>query len=68
MGGPPSSASGTYSLGMLMLQLLTGSEATGLLDYVQRALERGKIEDILDPCAENVSMPQAVRLSNLALR
>lgn len=68
MGGLPSAASGVYSLGMLILQLLTGSEATGLLDYVQAAFDRGKIAEILDPCAEEISMLQAVSLAKLALR
>lgn len=68
MGLPPSSASDVYSLGMLIMQLLTGSEATGLLDYAQKAVERGRLEDILDPCAEGISVPQAIELANIALR
>ena len=68
MGVPPSVGSDVYSLGMLILQLLTGSEAMGLLDYAQKAVDRGRLEDILDPCAEGISVTQADELAHLALR
>lgn len=68
LGGSPSQSSDIYSLGMLILQLLTGSEATGLLDYTQRAMERGCLEDILDPCAEGISVSEASELAKIALR
>ena len=68
VGIQPSPASDVYSLGLLILQLLTGSEAMGLLDYAQKAVDRGRLEDILDPCAEGISVNQAVELANLALR
>ncbi len=68
IGASPSTASDMYSLGMLILQLLTGSEATGLLDYAQKAVDRGRLEDILDPCAEGISVPQAIELAKIALR
>ena len=68
LGGSPSQSSDIYSLGMLILQLLTGSEATGLLEYTQRAMERGRLEDILDPCAEGISVSEASELASIALR
>lgn len=68
MGGRATSASSVYALGVLLLQLLTGSEANGLLSHVQRALERGRLSDVIDPCAEGVSPQQALELANLAIR
>ena len=68
MGAEPTPASGVYTLGILILQLLTGSEARGLLDHVQMAIDRGRISDILDPCAERISLQQALDLAKLALQ
>lgn len=68
LGSYCGTASDVYSLGILMLQLLTGSEAGGLLEYVQRAVDRGRMEDVTDPCAGGMPEPEALQLAKLALR
>ena len=57
-----------YSLGILILQLLTGSEAGGLLEHVQRAVNKGNIDDVIDPCAGGMPGLVALTLAKLALR
>ncbi|KAH9318831.1 hypothetical protein KI387_020600, partial [Taxus chinensis] len=59
--------SDVYSLGIVILQLLTGKPALGLVNRVERALDRGEFNDLVDPSAGEWPFEQAIQLAYLAM-
>ncbi|KAG5543353.1 hypothetical protein RHGRI_016173 [Rhododendron griersonianum] len=61
--------SDVYSFGVILLRLLTGNKpVVGLPAEMQRALDGGRLKDILDPTVENWPFVQAQQLAYLAMR
>ncbi|KAF8380225.1 hypothetical protein HHK36_027707 [Tetracentron sinense] len=60
--------SDVYSFGVILLRLLTGRPALGIVKEVQYALEKGNLNGVLDESAGNWPFVQAQQLAHLALR
>ncbi|XP_028553472.1 U-box domain-containing protein 51-like [Dendrobium catenatum] len=60
--------SDVYSLGVLLLQIITAKGPMGLTHIVERALERGTLVDLLDPTITNWPMEDVIRYTRLALK
>ncbi|XP_051183935.1 U-box domain-containing protein 52 [Lolium perenne] len=65
--GQVSVKSDTYSFGMVILQLLTARPPIGLPELVERAVEDGKLRDILDESAGNWPLKETNDLAQLGL-
>ncbi|CAJ1951497.1 unnamed protein product [Sphenostylis stenocarpa] len=59
--------SDVYSLGIILLQLLTGRRAMGLAHLVDESIQHDSFSQILDPSVPDWPLPQALSLANLAL-
>ncbi|XP_047942775.1 U-box domain-containing protein 52-like [Salvia hispanica] len=60
--------SDVYSFGVLLLQLLTAKSPMGLTHTVGRAIENGKLEDMLDSAVPNWPVEEAGVLASLAVQ
>ncbi|GAB4826346.1 hypothetical protein Ancab_009212 [Ancistrocladus abbreviatus] len=60
--------SDVYSFGVILLHLLTGRPAIGIVNVVQCALDKDTINDVLDFSAGDWPLHQAKNLAYLALR
>jgi hypothetical protein len=60
--------SDVYSLGVMLLQIITAKPPMGLSHHVGRALERGAIQDMLDPAVPDWPVEEAQCLAEMALR
>ncbi|KAK1309394.1 U-box domain-containing protein 34 [Acorus calamus] len=60
--------SDVYSLGIMLLQLITGKTAMGLTHHVEKAIERGAFEEMLDPVVEDWPIEEALKLAHVALK
>ncbi|GAV84931.1 Pkinase domain-containing protein/Usp domain-containing protein [Cephalotus follicularis] len=57
-----------YSLGVMLLQLITAKPPMGLGHQVEEAIEKGTILDILDPAVTHWPVEEALSLAKLALK
>lgn len=60
--------SDVYSLGIILLQLLTGRTAMGLAHKVEESIENATFSEMLDPCVPDWPPVQALCLANIALQ
>ncbi|KAG2268448.1 hypothetical protein Bca52824_063003 [Brassica carinata] len=60
--------SDVYSLGIMLLQLLTAKQPMGLAYYVEQAIEEGKLKDMLDPAVPDWPLEEAMSLAKLSLQ
>ncbi|KAJ0247928.1 Kinase with adenine nucleotide alpha hydrolases-like domain-containing protein [Hirschfeldia incana] len=60
--------SDVYSLGIMLLQLLTAKQPMGLAYYVEQAIEEGKLKDMLDPAVPDWPLEEAMALAKLSLQ
>lgn len=60
--------SDVYSFGIILLRLLTGRPALGIIKEVKYAVDTGKLTSLLDPLAGDWPFVQAEQLARLALR
>ncbi|VFQ65479.1 unnamed protein product [Cuscuta campestris] len=66
--GKLSTKSDIYSLGVLLLQIITARSPMGLKHHVERAIEEGKFADILDPAVKDWPVREALSYAKLALK
>ncbi|KAI4346523.1 hypothetical protein L6164_007413 [Bauhinia variegata] len=57
-----------YSLGIMLLQLITAKSPMGLTHHVERAIERGTFAEMLDSAVENWPIDEALRFAKLCLQ
>ncbi|CAN8284134.1 unnamed protein product [Cochlearia groenlandica] len=57
-----------YSLGIMFLQLITAKPPMGLTHYVERALEKGTLADLLDPAVSDWPLEDTSEFAKLALK
>jgi hypothetical protein len=60
--------SDVYSLGVMLLQIITAKPPMGLAHHVGRALERGALQDMLDPAVPDWPIEEAQCLAEMAIR
>nr|XP_018680202.1 PREDICTED: U-box domain-containing protein 51-like isoform X3 [Musa acuminata subsp. malaccensis] len=57
-----------YSLGIMLLQIISGRPPMGLTHYVERAIETGTFVEMLDYTVPDWPMDEALSLAKLALK
>ncbi|XP_009591658.1 U-box domain-containing protein 35-like isoform X1 [Nicotiana tomentosiformis] len=57
-----------YSLGVMLLQIITARPPMGLTHHVERAIENGTFADILDPTVPNWPMEETLNYAKLSLK
>ncbi|KAK1409671.1 hypothetical protein QVD17_36200 [Tagetes erecta] len=60
--------SDVYSLGIMLLQMVTARPAMGLSHHVENAIERGKFGAMLDPSVSDWPQEEALGFAKLALQ
>ncbi|MCD7447857.1 hypothetical protein HAX54_035788 [Datura stramonium] len=60
--------SDVYSLGVMLLQIITARPPMGLTHHVERAIEKGKFAEFLDPTVPNWPVEEALRFAKLSLK
>ncbi|KAF9617885.1 hypothetical protein IFM89_039104 [Coptis chinensis] len=57
-----------YSLGIMLLQLVTAKNPMGLAHHVERAIEKGTFDEMLDPAVPDWPIEEATTFAKLALK
>ncbi|XP_048443153.1 U-box domain-containing protein 35-like [Pyrus x bretschneideri] len=57
-----------YSLGVMLLQIITARPAMGLSHQVEKAIEKGTFAQMLDPAVTNWPVEEALSFAKLALK
>lgn len=57
-----------YSLGVMLLQVITARPPMGLTHHVEKAIERGMFVDLLDPTVPDWPVEEAFAFAKLALK
>ncbi|XP_039043204.1 U-box domain-containing protein 35-like isoform X1 [Hibiscus syriacus] len=57
-----------YSLGIMLLQIITAKPAMGIAHHVGRAIEKGTLADVLDPAVPNWPLEEALSYARLAIQ
>ncbi|XVF48701.1 hypothetical protein PTKIN_Ptkin03bG0211000 [Pterospermum kingtungense] len=57
-----------YSLGILLLQIITAKPPMGLAHHVERAIEKDTFADMLDPAVPDWPVEEALSFAQLALK
>ncbi|XP_057415973.1 U-box domain-containing protein 52-like isoform X2 [Lotus japonicus] len=57
-----------YSLGIMLLQMVTAKPPMGLTHHVGRAIERGTFAEMLDPAVEDWPVEHALHFAKIALQ
>lgn len=60
--------SDVYSLGIILLQIITARPPMGLTHLVDTAIQNGRFTEILDPRVQNWPVQEALELAKLALQ
>ncbi|XP_020108087.1 U-box domain-containing protein 51-like isoform X2 [Ananas comosus] len=60
--------SDVYSLGIMILQILTAKPPMGLAHHVERAMEEGRFAEVLDAAAGEWPVDEARRMAEVGLR
>lgn len=60
--------SDVYSLGILLLQIITGKAPMGLTHHVERAIEKGSFVEMLDPRVKDWPVEETTQFAKLALK
>jgi hypothetical protein len=60
--------SDTYSLGILLLQIITAKSPMGITHHVGMAIEEGTFGDILDPSVRDWPVEEALEFAKVALK
>lgn len=65
--GMLSTKSDIYSLGVLLLQIVTGKQPMGLAHYVEKAMEKGTVVEIFDPKVLDWPIQEAISFTKVSL-
>ncbi|KMT17908.1 hypothetical protein BVRB_2g034350 isoform B [Beta vulgaris subsp. vulgaris] len=60
--------SDVYSLGIMLLQIITAKPAMGLSHHVQRAIDNGTFSEMLDPTVHDWPVDEALSFAKMALK
>lgn len=66
--GQLTTKSDIYSFGIMLLQIITAKPPMGLAHHVQRAIEKERFDEMLDPTISDCPLEEAINFANLALK